>query len=92
MIKEKRILVFSACYNEKENIKKLILKIREYLPFSSILIIDDNSPDNTSDVIKKLQKNDSRLDLIKRDKKLGTSQGIKPNIVRIPRGSGADKS
>ena len=71
MIKEKRILVFSACYNEKENIKKLILKIREYLPFSSILIIDDNSPDNTSDVIKKLQKNDSRLDLIIRDKKLG---------------------
>ena len=71
MIEEKRILVFTACYNEKENIKKLILKIREYLPFSSILIIDDNSPDNTSGVVKELQKNDSKLDLVIRDKKLG---------------------
>ena len=58
MIDEKRILVFTACYNEKENIEKLILKIRSYLPNSSILIIDDNSPDNTSQIVKKLQEND----------------------------------
>ena len=71
MIDEKRILVFTACYNEKENIEKLILKIRSYLPNSSILIIDDNSPDNTSQVVKKLQENDSNLSLIVREKKLG---------------------
>ena len=71
MIDEKRILVFTACYNEKENIEKLILKIREYLPESSILIIDDNSPDLTGDLVKKLQRKDFKLYLTTRNKKLG---------------------
>ena len=31
MITQKRILVFTACYNEKENIRKLIFKIKENL-------------------------------------------------------------
>ena len=71
MIKDKKILVFSACYNEKENIKNLIYGIKENLPNSSILIIDDNSPDNTKDIIKYLQKTDPRINLIVRESKLG---------------------
>ena len=67
----KRILVFTACYNEKENIEKLIKKITEVLPEASILIIDDNSPDLTKEIIKKLQKNIPKLNLIVREKKLG---------------------
>ena len=71
MVSNKRILVFTASYNEKENIKKLILKIKECLPEASILIIDDNSPDQTKEIIKELQKNISQLELIVREKKLG---------------------
>ena len=71
MINNKRILVFTASYNEKENIKKLILKIKDCLPEASILIIDDNSPDQTKEIIKELQKNISQLELIVREKKLG---------------------
>jgi dolichol-phosphate mannosyltransferase len=67
----KRILVFTACYNEKQNIEKLILRINEVLPEASILIIDDNSPDQTKDIIKELQKTILRLNLIVREKKLG---------------------
>ena len=47
MIDEKEILIFTACYNEAENIEKLIKGIKKCLPTSSILIIDDNSPDKT---------------------------------------------
>ena len=65
-----RLLVFTACYNEKENIEKLIKKINEVLPEASILIIDDNSPDLTKEIIKKLQKNISKLNLIVREKKI----------------------
>ncbi len=71
MVSNKRILVFTASYNEKENIKKLILKIKECLPEASVLIIDDNSPDQTKEIIKELQKNISQLKLIVREKKLG---------------------
>jgi len=71
MIERKKILVFTACYNEKENIKKLILKIKENLPEGEILVIDDNSPDQTKEVINNLKDKVSKLYLIVREKKLG---------------------
>ncbi len=71
MSNHKRILVFTACYNEKPNIKNLIFDIKKYLPQSSILIIDDNSSDKTKEIIQDLQKNISGLHLIVREKKLG---------------------
>ena len=77
MNNEKKILVFTATYNEKENIEKLILSIRENLPLSTILIIDDNSPDGTSDIIKKLQVKIKNLDLLVRDKKSGLDSAHK---------------
>ena len=69
-IKE-RVLVFTACYNEKQNIEKLILEIKSNLPGSYILIIDDNSPDQTQNVVKILQNKILNLKLIVREKKLG---------------------
>ena len=71
MITQKRILVFTACYNEKENIGKLIFKIKENLPEGEILIIDDNSPDQTKEVIYNLKDSISKLYLVVREKKLG---------------------
>ena len=37
----KRILVFTATYNEKENIKKLITLIFKHCSNANVLIIDD---------------------------------------------------
>lgn len=71
MAKQKKILIFIPCYNEKKNIKKLVFKIKKNLPNAFILIIDDNSPDQTNKVVKKLQKKISKLNLIVREKKLG---------------------
>ena len=71
MMDKKRILVFSASYNEKENIQKLILGINKHLPDAEILIIDDNSPDHTKDIIIKIQQNLEKLKLIVRDEKMG---------------------
>ena len=51
MSNNKRILVFSATYNEIENIRELISGIQKNLTDTSILIIDDNSPDKTQEVI-----------------------------------------
>ena len=77
MSNNKRILVFSATYNEIENIRKLINGIQKNLPNTSILIIDDNSPDRTQEVIKELKKKNNNLFLIEREKKLGLDSAHK---------------
>ena len=76
MSNNKRILVFSATYNEIENIRELISGIQKNLPNTSILIIDDNSPDKTQEVIKELKKKNN-LFLIEREKKLGLDSAHK---------------
>ena len=77
MSNNKRILVFSATYNEIENIRELISGIQRNLPNTSILIIDDNSPDKTQEVIKELKKKNNNLFLIEREKKLGLDSAHK---------------
>ena len=65
-----KTLIFTATYNEAENIEEflnLTLKLHEV----DILIIDDDSPDETSKIIKKYQSNYKNLFLIKRSGKLG---------------------
>ena len=67
----KKILVFTATYNEKENIKKLITLIFKHCSNANVLIVDDNSPDKTAEEIELLKKEFKNISLIKRDGKLG---------------------
>ena len=66
-------LIIIPTYNENQNISILIDKIRKinHSIDLEILIIDDGSPDGTAKSVEKLQKNDSKLYLINRKKKLG---------------------
>jgi len=52
---EKKILVFIVTYNKIDNIYKLISCIKNYSSDLHLLIIDDNSPDYTSDIIEETQ-------------------------------------
>ncbi len=69
---EERNVVIIPTYNEKENIERMILKVFSLsLPFH-LLIIDDNSPDGTADIVKSLQnKYSDRLHILERKGKLG---------------------
>tara|TARA_Y100000768_G_scaffold386259_1_gene374223 strand:+ start:52 stop:759 length:708 start_codon:yes stop_codon:yes gene_type:complete len=71
MLSKKKILVFTATYNEKENIKKLIKLIIRYCPYVDILIVDDKSPDNTAEEVHSLKKEFKNIILIERESKLG---------------------
>jgi dolichol-phosphate mannosyltransferase len=64
-------LIFSATYNEKDNIEELIEKINRYSSNSDIFIIDDNSPDGTGNILSRLKKENSNLDFLVREGKLG---------------------
>ena len=52
MLVKKKILIFTATYNEKDNIESLIRSINFHNPEVDILIIDDNSPDLTFEKVK----------------------------------------
>jgi len=66
-----RSLVIIPTYNEKENIKIVIEKLRALKIDLDILIIDDNSPDSTAAIVRETQKTMPNLHLIERPGKLG---------------------
>jgi dolichol-phosphate mannosyltransferase len=70
-------IVFTATYNEAENISEFIDKVLGLVDQCDILIIDDNSPDKTYEIIYKHKQFNKKLFLIKRDKKLGLDSAHK---------------
>ena len=68
---DKKILIFTATYNEAENIKDYLKKVEELNINADILIIDDNSPDQTWRIIQEYTKNKKNIHLIIRKKKEG---------------------
>ena len=72
-----KTLVFTATYNEVQNIKKLISLVYKNFPKADILVIDDNSPDLTYKLLKKLKKKYKNLKIKLRDKKYGLDSAHK---------------
>ena len=66
-----KTLIFTATYNEKENIKKLLENLNHLKIDIDILVIDDNSPDKTWEILQKLEKNTNNLKVIVRKDKSG---------------------
>ncbi len=65
-------LVIIPTYNEKENIENIIRAIFKLEHIFHILIIEDNSPDGTANIVKTLQDEfPGRLFMIERNGKLG---------------------
>lgn len=64
-------IVIIPTYNEKENIENIIRYVTGLTPGFDILIIEDNSPDGTGDIIAKLQQEFPQLHMIRREGKLG---------------------
>ncbi len=65
-------LVIIPTYNEKENIEKIIRKVFSLPKVFHVLIVEDNSPDGTADIVKKLMKEfPDKLFIEERKGKLG---------------------
>ncbi len=76
-----KIVVILPTYNEKENIALMIRALREQFRTMShdmnILVVDDNSPDGTADVVRAEAKNAQDVFLI-----TGKKQGLGAAYVR----------
>ena len=66
-------LIIVATYNEKDNIEKLLADIFYAVPDVNVLVIDDNSPDKTYEIVEGLieKQYKDKLFLLKRAGKLG---------------------
>ena len=63
-----KAIIIVPTYNEKDNIEKIINAVLELPSYVEILVVDDNSPDKTADLVEKYLNN-KRVHLLKREKK-----------------------
>ena len=64
-------IVISPTYNEKKNVNELIQRVLASYHNIEILIVDDNSPDGTADLVKSLMYDNSKIHILERSGKLG---------------------
>ena len=64
-------LVIIPTYNEAQNAEKIVTEVLQQSEIVEVLIVDDNSPDGTADIVKKMMLSNSRIHLLQRARKLG---------------------
>lgn len=76
-----KTLIIIPTYNECENITELLEKITDVVPGVDILVVDDQSPDNTSGVVIEFaQKTLSNIILIVREGERGLGNAYKAGL------------
>ncbi|MCD4691573.1 MAG: polyprenol monophosphomannose synthase [Calditrichales bacterium] len=71
MVDPSKAIIVVPTYNEYENVERLTGEIHRFQPQVNILFVDDSSPDGTSDLIKKIQRENSNIYLLERQGKMG---------------------
>ncbi|MET9956744.1 polyprenol monophosphomannose synthase [Streptomyces sp. NPDC006339] len=66
-----KALVIIPTYNEAENIKPIVSRVRESVPEAHILVADDNSPDGTGKFADELAAEDHHVHVLHRKGKEG---------------------
>ena len=56
-----RVLVLIPTYNEKDNLPRIVGRVRASVPAADILILDDNSPDGTGAIADGLAASDPQV-------------------------------
>jgi dolichol-phosphate mannosyltransferase len=70
-MENEKVLIIIPTYDELENLPKLLPEVLSKDEIIDVLIVDDNSPDGTADWVENEMKNNPRIKLIKRERKMG---------------------
>ena len=65
------VAVIMPTYNERENLETMASRLRAAVPAADLLVVDDNSPDGTGELARKLSAEDSRIHVLHRPGKGG---------------------
>ncbi len=66
-----RVVVLIPTYNERENLPRIVARVRAAVPAVDILVLDDNSPDGTGAVADDLAGSDPQVHVLHRAGKKG---------------------
>jgi dolichol-phosphate mannosyltransferase len=65
------VLVIVPTYNEKDNVERVVGRLRAAVPAADVLVVDDGSPDGTGDLANGLAAADSQIQVMHRASKQG---------------------
>ena len=66
-----KAMVVVPTYNERDNVERLIGEVLAQDEGIEVLVVDDNSPDGTGEVVERMKEGNPRLHLLRRPGKLG---------------------
>lgn len=66
-----RTLIIIPTYNEKENIEPIVRQVLEVDSRIEVLVVDDNSPDGTGELVDQLIESEPRIHVLHRSGKQG---------------------
>jgi dolichol-phosphate mannosyltransferase len=66
-----RSLIALPTYNERDNIEPIVTAILDQSPDFEVLVVDDNSPDGTGDIVDRLAQANARVHVMHRAEKSG---------------------
>jgi len=66
-----RALIIIPTYNEAPNAEKIITEVLQQSDIVEVLIVEDNSPDGTAAIVKKMMETNPRIHILERERKLG---------------------
>lgn len=66
-----KTLIIIPTYNELDNLRPLLEAVFNNTATSEVLVVDDNSPDGTGQLVDQLAENDTRIHVLHRSGKLG---------------------
>lgn len=72
----KKSVVVIPTYNSKKSIEKLLREVLKHMPTAKIIVVDDNSPDDTAKKITKHFSKNKQISLIIRKRKEGRGSAV----------------
>ena len=76
-----RVLVIIPTYDEAENIRLIVERVRRAVPSVDILVADDNSPDGTGALADELAATDNHVFVLHRSGKQGLGEAYKAGFA-----------